>query len=137
MMSPNLVLVDTSVWIEVLPPGKAGSHLQERVANLLAEDRVAITGMVLLELLGGARNDGEYERLKSMVSALHHLPVTDLIWERASRLGFELRRKGFTIPFTDILIAAVAAGFGAELLHRDRHFDIVASHFALRIESNQ
>ncbi len=54
-----------------------------------------------------------------------------------SQLGYAFM--GFllpiTIPFTDLLIAAVALESGAVLLHRDRHFDYIASQSALKVES--
>ncbi|MDO8688401.1 MAG: PIN domain-containing protein, partial [Dehalococcoidia bacterium] len=127
-MKASLFLVDTSVWLEVLPAGKSASALRERVDTLLREDRVATSGMVMLELLGGSRNDGEYNRLRAMFSAVHALDVDASTWWKASRLAFEVRRKGLTIPFTDLLIATVAMQHDAAVLHRDRHFDALAHH---------
>ncbi len=60
----------------------------------------------------------------------------DQHWEEAGRWGFELRRRGVTVPFTDLLIAAVAAGAVAVLVHRDRHFDSIAAHVGLKVESH-
>ncbi len=134
-MKNDLFLVDTSVWIEVLPLRRGSESLRQRVDGLIAEDRVATTGMVLLELLGGARSEDEYKRLRSMVSALHVLGVREDTWEDASWLAFQTRRKGLTIPFTDLLIATVAARSNAVVLHRDRHFDILAPHLSVQIES--
>ncbi len=135
-MKASLFLVDTSVWLEVLPAGKSASALRERVDMLLREDRVATSGMVTLELLGGSRSEGEYNRLKAMFSALYALEVDEGTWWKASRLAFEVRRKGLTIPFTDLLIAAVAMQHGAAVLHRDRHFDALAHHSSLLVESH-
>lgn len=134
-MRDSLYLIDTSVWVDVLPPGQATSGLRERVDTLLASDRVAITGMVRLELLGGARSEADYRRLSEMLSALHRLPVTDEHWDQAAQLGFHLRRQGLSMPFTDLLIAAVALVAGATILHRDRHFDLMARHVPLHVES--
>ncbi len=134
-MKADLWLVDTSVWIEVMPSRGAIPELRERLDMLIAEDQVATTGMILLELLGGARSDDEYQRLLDLMSALHVLNADEQIWQKASRLAFELRRKGLTIPFTHILIAAVALQGDTTLLHRDRHFDILASQVSLKVES--
>ncbi len=134
-MSRSLFLVDTSVWLDVLRPGGENATLRERIASLLSEDQVATTGMVLLELLGGARSEVEYQRLSDMVSALHSLPAEGSIWEKASRLAFGSRRRGITVPFTDLLIATVALESEAILLHRDRHYDALASHTSLQVES--
>lgn len=134
-MSPDRFLVDTSVWLEVLPPGRSGDALRQRVDELLAGDQVATTGMVRLELLGGARSESERVRLGQLLSALHLLPVTEEHWGKAAWMGFQLRKQGISVPFTDLLIGAVALGGGAVVLHRDRHFDLMASHLSLKVES--
>ncbi|MBI2872582.1 MAG: PIN domain-containing protein [Chloroflexi bacterium] len=135
-MKADRFLVDTSAWLEVLPPGRGGHALRQRVDDLLAADLVATTGMVRLELLGGARSEEDWRRLGQLLSALHPLPVTEEHWNDAARLGFQLRRQGIAVPFTDLLIAAVAMGAGAVVLHRDRHFDLVAAHLPLQVESH-
>ena len=134
-MKADLFLVDTSVWLEVLPPGRGDARLRDRVSTLLSEDLAATTGMVLLELLGGARSETEYHRLKNMLSALHSINVGSSTWERASLLAFEARRHGLTLPFTDLLIATIAMEAEAVLVHRDRHFDALVSRSPLKVES--
>lgn len=46
-----------------------------------------------------------------------------------------LRRKGVTIPYTDILIATIALSHEATLLHVDAHFDLAAQFSSLKVES--
>ncbi len=70
-----------------------------------------------------------------VLSALHPLPVTEERWDQAAKLGFQLRRRGVSVPFTDLLIGAVAKHEGVTLLHRDRHFDLMAEHVGLKVES--
>lgn len=126
----ELVLIDTSAWIHVLrksgPPGA-----REAVGRILSERRGATTGMVTLELLGGTRNRKEYQELSEDLKALHYLPVTDEISTAASFLSHEIRRKGFHVPATDHLIASVAVANRCQLLHADRHFDLLAKHSRL------
>ncbi|MCL4459595.1 MAG: PIN domain-containing protein [Chloroflexi bacterium] len=135
-MRDSLYLIDTSVWLEVLPPGRAASELRERVDALLAADQVATTGMIRLELVSGARNEADYRRLEEMLSALHAVPVAEERWNEAAQLAFRLRRRGVVVPSTDLFIAAIAIAAGATVLHRDRHFDMVASHASLSVESH-
>lgn len=134
-MTDELYLIDTSVWLEVLPRGSVNASLQQRVDALLSADLVAITGTIRLELLGGARSEREWERLDRLLEALHSLSVEENHCQRAARMGLQLRREGITVPFTDLLIAAVALESGAVVLHRDRHFDYIASHSELQVES--
>ena len=134
-MQSNLYLLDTSVWLDVLPPGGTNADLRVRVGELLAADRVATTGMVRLELLGGARTEQEWDRLRDYLLALHQLPVEEETWQEAAQLGFQLRRQGVAVPFTDLTIGAVAIKSDTVLLHRDRHFDLMARHVPLYVES--
>ena len=124
-MSDNLVLIDTSVWILVLRKSPL-PQARDEVEHLLAEDRVAIAPMIRLELLGGARTQGELNRLKSRLAALHQIPIDEASWETAANLSFKLRQRGKTIPYTDILIGSAAILAHCLLLHADKHFDLMA-----------
>ena len=57
------------------------------------------------------------------------------LWERAYDLAFSLRRKGITVPYTDILIAASALIMAATVVHADSHFDLIAHHCDIKVES--
>ncbi|MBL7210114.1 MAG: PIN domain-containing protein, partial [Dehalococcoidia bacterium] len=135
-MKDSLYLVDTSVWLEVLPRGKADSELRQRVDALLAADLVATTGIVRLELLGGARTEAQYRHLSRLLSALHLLPIVEECCTEAAQMGFQMRREGIAVPFTDLLIASVAADVDAVVVHRDRHFNVIAQHLSLKVESH-
>ncbi len=133
-MSGDLVLIDTSVWILALrrspPPA-----VKDEVAHLLVENRVAISPMIRLELLGGTRSSSEFDRLKSRLSALHEIPADGANWDLATRLSFDLRQRGRVVPYTDVLIAAAAMVGGCLLLHADRHFDLMAEVTELNVRS--
>jgi predicted nucleic acid-binding protein len=133
-MSSSLVLIDTSVWILFLrksPP----RVVQEEVGRLLAEDRAVISPMIRLELLGGTRSAGEFERLRARLDALHQIPADEANWQMAAELAFALRQRGRIIPYTDILIGSAAILAHALLLHSDRHFDLMAGDTALSVRS--
>jgi predicted nucleic acid-binding protein len=92
--------------------------------------------MVRLELLGGARTSDEWSRLGDLLSALHYIPIDEGHWNEAAHLGYQARRTALTVPYTDLLIGAVALRAEAVLLHRDRHFDLLAGQTSLRVESH-
>ena len=58
----GLVLIDTSAWIHALRPG-GNPEVREQVRGLLTEGRVATCEMIILELVGGTRTEGEYQEL--------------------------------------------------------------------------
>ena len=134
MLSDNLVLIDTSVWVPFLrksPP----TAVRDEVDRLLAEDRVAIFPMIRLELLGGTKSTREFERLGSRLDALRQIPVDEANWEMAAEVAFKLRQRGKAIPYTDILIGSAAILADVLLLHADRHFDVMAKDTDLRVKS--
>ena len=136
MRNPNLYVIDSSVWIEVLRARSDRTPLQERVSELLSTALVATVGLVRLEVLNTISDENEYRRRAAIFEPLPALPTTEERWNEAAQLGSALRRRGFTVPSTDLLIAAVAMATGATVLHRDRHFDLIAQHAPLAVESH-
>lgn len=129
-----MVLIDTSAWLLAL---KRNFHplIKERIEKLLAENDVAINGMIELELLGGAKSEKEYNRLFIRLDSLYHIEADRPLWNIASKLAFDLKRKGVTVPYTDIFIAASALKDNAILVHADSHFDLIANQSSLKVES--
>jgi predicted nucleic acid-binding protein len=133
-MPTNLFLVDTSAWLlalrkEFIPAVK------DRIDHLLKEDAIITTGIVKLELLGGTKTQGEFHRLRTRLDALDALETDTSLWDKACELAFKLRRKGLTVPYTDIVIAACALRVKATVVHADAHFEAITKHVNLQTES--
>jgi predicted nucleic acid-binding protein len=134
-MPNDVFLVDTSAWLFALRKD-ANPEIKSRLDNHLREDAVVTTGIIKLELLGGTRKRKEFSRLMRRLDALPYVSMEDpLLWDLANETAFNLRRKGLTIPYTDILIASAAIKENVILLHADIHFNQVARHSNLRVES--
>jgi hypothetical protein len=133
-MPTNLFLIDTSVWLFALRKDFV-PEIKDRVDHLLKENAVITTGIIKLELLGGAKTQKEFQRLKTRLDALDMVETDSALWEEAYSLSFELRRKGITVPYTDILIAACALSTDSTIIHADAHFDMIAGHVTLRVET--
>jgi len=127
-------LVDTSVWIFLLRKSPPESLVAE-IEPYLREDRIAVSDLIKLELLGGITNEMDFHRLKTRLDDLHQLEISKAVWEEAITLAFQLRGKGLTVPNVDIVIASVAISAGALLLHADRHFDLIAKHSGLKAKN--
>ena len=121
----NLTLIDTSAWILALRKG-GSLHAQDEIGRLIAENRAATTGIVKLELLAGTKTEKEYTELKEDLNALIQLEITAKTWESASHLAYNLKRTGVTVPSADVLIMTIAVENGCNLIHADRHFDLMA-----------
>jgi hypothetical protein len=129
-----LILADTSAWVEFLRA--TGHPVHQRLRALLVADRVAITEVVLMELLAGARAGRELHELRSRLVSLPILPLEGLIdFEEAALLYRTCREGGESVrDLRDCLIAAVAIREGASVLHNDADFDVLGRHTGLRIE---
>jgi len=133
-MPNDVFLIDTSAWLLALRKDFI-PEVKERIDLLLRDGVVITTGIIKLEIIGGARTQNEFQRLKSRFNALDDIGTDDSIWQRACELGFKLRRKGVTIPHTDILIAACALQSGSIIVHADTHFDLMARHAGIKVDS--
>jgi len=134
-MASETFLVDTSAWLFALRRD-VYPEIKSRIDALLREDALFITGIIMLELLGGTRTLKEFSRLKSRLNALPYISVeAPSFWDLAFEMSFSLRRTGLTIPSTDILIASAAIKEDVILLHADIHFDHIARSSTLKVES--
>jgi len=120
-----MFLIDSSAWIEYLRP-KGSKKVKERVREILQKEEAVSCGIVVVEILRGAKNEKEYQLLDDSLTSLPQIPIDDEVIERASRWGFILDRKGKSVSTTDLLIAA-SAYKKARLLHIDDDFEIISA----------
>ncbi|MBI4216080.1 MAG: PIN domain-containing protein [Chloroflexi bacterium] len=114
-----MVLIDTSVWIQAFRYDDSAERRE--VDSLLARREAVLAGAVLAEVLQGARNQQEFQRLRDRLTALPYLEETQETWVRAGRLSYQLRGRGVTVGLVDLLIAALAAEHGCAVYTRDEH----------------
>jgi len=125
-----VILADSSALIEFYRPNGQPA-VQAAVTAAIAEDRLATNGVIQVEVVGFATNKEQRRRLSTDFSAFHWLSLDAEVFALATRLAFDLRRGGLTIPATDLIVAASAISASAELLHVDNHFSLIAAHTAL------
>lgn len=114
------VLVDTSVWIEFFRRHEPYFGIVER---LIDDEQVCSTGIILGELLQGAKSEKELSVLADFPQVFSFIPETHQLWANAGRLAFNLRRKGITIGLSDCYIAVAAASASVQVATLDSHFD--------------
>jgi predicted nucleic acid-binding protein len=126
-----MILVDTSVWIDVLRD-ETGSRRSALAAALAGED-VVLTRFQQLELLQGCRDEKEWSLLASYLDDQDYLDLSNEAWQEAARTFFDLRRLGRTVRSPiDCLIAQAAMEHDVLLLHRDKDFETIAQIRPLR-----
>ncbi len=122
------MIADTSAWVEFLRATGSRCDLRLRKA-FRAEQTVWVPAVVLQELLQGARNPAQFNRLEAQ---LDRLPGLDELRPRdlardAAMLYARCRWQGLTVRSpNDCVIAACAISSGLPVLARDRDFKAIA-----------
>ena len=120
-----MVIVDTSVWIDVFRDSSAKKRaILEKAAPV--ED-VVLTPFTELELLQGCRDEDEWVLLSSYLEHQEYVEPHRDSWSSAARIYFDLRRTGKTVRSPiDCCIAQLAMENRFLLLHRDKDFETIA-----------
>jgi predicted nucleic acid-binding protein len=118
-----VLLVDTSVWIEVFRP--RGLRLDEVVDF----DDIVTCLPVIQEVLQGFADERAYTIARDAMGSLPIVesPLRRELFEEAAGLYRTARRAGLTVRSgSDCLIAACAIRHGLPVVHNDRDFDLLA-----------
>jgi len=130
-----VVLVDTSVWIEVFR--KPSTF---RLDSAVEFDEVVTCLPVVHEVLQGFHEDAAFALARDAMLALPTVesPLHRDVFLEATELFRRARRAGRTVRSgVDCLIAACAIRNSLEVLHRDRDFDSLAEVSGLNARSIQ
>jgi predicted nucleic acid-binding protein len=123
-----MILVDTSVLIGYLRGDDTpATGLFDRL--LQAQIPWGITPLVYQEVLQGARNTSEFNRLKCYFDTFPIFLLKHGLesYERAARLNLRCRRAGVTVRSSiDLLIAETAIEHDLFLFHHDADFNRMA-----------
>jgi predicted nucleic acid-binding protein len=128
-----MVIVDSSVWIDALR-GTANPH-SSWLKRSLGNEPIAMTSIILCEVLQGIRTDAQFEQSRQK---LLELPVFETFAANvaiaAARNYRLLRSEGFTVrkPI-DCMIATFCIESEYRLLHRDRDFDAFEIFLGLQV----
>ena len=67
------------------------------------------------------------------MACIPYKAIDDTIWESAKTCAWQLRDRGQTIPWNDILIASLALRWECRVYAKDQHFEIMRDVLALRL----
>jgi predicted nucleic acid-binding protein len=125
-----VILVDTSVWIELLHGRRAKRVLPEDLLWFVT------CGPIIQEVLQGLRAGPEVDEFRAAFLAIPRLsdPLPVKVFLDAAEIYRRGRQKGYTIrSSTDCLIAAIAIENRTPIWHRDRDFSLIASYTSLEL----
>lgn len=129
-----MILVDTSVWIELLRRTGSRAHVELRQLATTAPAGIGTCGPIAMELLAGPTDPFVVRQIEDQLGTLEDLPVDATNDFAAAAAVFRaVRRSGHTVrSITDCLIATVALRHDVELWHCDADYVRIADATDLR-----
>jgi hypothetical protein len=113
----SLVLIDKSAYIRGL--------------EVSADDQLCLCAVTRLELLYSARSAQDYERLEQDLAHFRDLRMDAETFAVAGLAQRELAGAGrHRVPIPDLLIASCAQQHSADVVHVDRHYDLLSQVLA-------
>jgi predicted nucleic acid-binding protein len=122
-----MILVDTSAWAEF--DRATGSPIDQRLMGLIADEGpIAVTELVIMEVIAGARSHDRENDLRRLLLRFHLLPFNAAAdFEASARIYRECRQVSITPRgLIDCMIASVARRHQAVLLAADTDLSRVA-----------
>ena len=118
MAVERLLLLDKSAYVH-------------GAAALGLEGELCLCAITRLELLCSARSPADYVALESDLAEFRDLRIDAETVAAASGAQRELAvQSRHRLPIPDLLIAACAQQYGADVVHRDRHYDVLSTVLA-------
>jgi predicted nucleic acid-binding protein len=114
-----VILVDSSVWVDFLRGEERAARRLRAVAD---REPLAVSGMILHEVLRGSRTPAQFNRYQREMELWHRVPETGADFVESARLYARLRWAGDTVPASDCLVATVALRLALPLYAEDDDF---------------
>jgi predicted nucleic acid-binding protein len=76
----------------------------------------------MFEVLQGIKSEGEKNKILGILASLPYVEMTIKLWQHAADLSILLKKNGVSLPFSDILIAAIASENDLSIYTLDNHF---------------
>jgi predicted nucleic acid-binding protein len=115
-----MTLVATSVVIDYL------RSADQRLQGLFGACGAVVCGITRAEILHGARNPADRQRLLMVLNDFGQTLIADTLWDTVGDNCATLRAAGVTVPFADVVIATVAMSNDVELWTRDNQFALIS-----------
>lgn len=116
-----MILVDTNIFIDYFR-GQDIS-LNKNFDSL----EIGICGIVKSELLHGALTDDEADNMIKAFTSFELVTIDEYDWEFVGLMLQTIRRQGFSLPVTDVLIAYLGIKYDIPVWTKDHHFKVVQS----------
>jgi len=116
-----MILVDTNILIDYLRA--ENPELNKHFDSI----SIGICGIVKTELLHGAKDVDEADRLLGFFQSFNLVPIDEYDWEFTGLMLQNIKKNGLTIPLTDVLIAYLGMKYDIPVWTKDHHFRLIQS----------
>ncbi len=116
------ILVDTCIWIEFF---KDESDTSDELVSLIIKNAVATCGIILFELMQGIKTEHEKSSILNIMTKLPYFEMSPQLWQKAAELSRILKKKGLSVPLSDIFIATIAITHDLQIFTIDKHFNLI------------
>lgn len=121
----NLILVDSSIWIDLL----RHRHFSETLTSLAADLRLSTCAVVQAEVFPFFKGRPSKTNL---LSSLHYFPFRDEEWQIAFLIQQQILDARFNpLSIPDLLIATICRIHGLQLFTKDKDFSRVKDVISL------
>ena len=113
------ILVDTNVIIDYFKNPSA------ETTSIFEQNEIATCGVIITELLRGAKSVKEADKLKAALECFDYLDFEKSDWIEIAELFAKFKKSGITVPFQDGIISYLAIKNNCIIWTKDNHFKII------------
>ena len=114
-----MILLDTNILIDYW------RKPEELLKLNISKDKHSICGVVKSELLHGAKDDKEADRMLGFFQSFNLITVDEYDWEFSGMMLQNFRQEGYSIPVTDALIAYLGIKYDIPVWTKDHNFKLI------------
>lgn len=114
-----MILLDSNILIDYW------RKPEELLKLNISKDKHSICGVVKSELLHGAKDDEEADRMLGFFQSFNLITVDEYDWEFSGMMLQNFRQEGYSIPVTDALIAYLGIKYDIPVWTKDHHFKLI------------
>ncbi len=81
-----MFLVDSSLWVEYFR-SKGSRKVKERLREVLQKEEVVCCGMVVVEILRGAKNEKDFQSLQDALTSAPQIPIEMIVLSKEPQDG--------------------------------------------------
>jgi len=93
----------------------------------MSKNDIILCGVVRAELVHGARSEKNRRDIQDFLDLYRPLDLESEDWRTLGDQLYSYKMGGFTVPFTDAVIASIAIKYDISVWANDKHFDMMKS----------